>query len=214
MQFGTDNVEDKSIIVPAPRIEGCILSKVGRGDYNGKSTLDITFKDSTGATLTHREFDPSEKWEGDSDEKHQQKIQWCMSRVKHILGRFVSEAEATIASQPTWEAFLAIAGKKLKAQVGKTCTLKVVYNKKFPSFPMFPDFISTEAFPKTFKIDPDYDKFELTGEGEATSAPTAKAKLDNPFDDEDELPNETSGTNTTETVTDAVIEEEDDDMPF
>jgi hypothetical protein len=191
--FGTDNVKEVSPIIPRLRVEGCVLSTLKRGDYQGKMTLEFTFKQtSTGSMFTHKEFDPSEKSPNDTQEKYEQKISWVMSRIKHIMGRFMSEEEATIPSQPTWEAFLAEVGKRMNGKYqGKECALKLVYNSKdFTSFPMFPPFISTEAYPKEFEANPQYDRFEKQGSEGTTDSPEmngqSNASSSSFFDDDDE----------------------------
>lgn len=192
--FGTDNINETTRIIPNRNfISGCILEKISIDkDQNGKETLDFNFKQkSTGGILRHREFDPSEKQVGVTDDKHKQQITWTMGRIRHIMGRFMNEKNSNIPNIATWSAFIREVGKRMKAAnySSTECTLKVVYNNKgYSSFPMFPDFISTETYPKDFEIDPVYDKFEKPGgENSTTNTPTTEEEEEeDPFGEKDD----------------------------
>lgn len=199
--FGTSNIKEASSIVPSPRVENCEMTKISIGEYDNKKILEFHFKDATGATMIHKEFDPSEKLESDTQERFEQKISWVMSRIKHIMGRFMTEDEATIPDVATWEGFIQQVGSRFNGKYkGVKCALKIIYkNNKFSSFPMFPDFISTETYPKTFRDDPMYDKYEIEGSEGATSTPAASngAAVSDPFGDDDgEAVNQSSEPNT------------------
>lgn len=222
--FGTENVKENSLLVPeVGGVENCQLTSMKLSkDKNQKTCLDFTFKNmSTGGVFTHKEFDPTDQGSLDA-ETHQKRIGWVMGRIKHIMGRYLPEAETIIPNVASWDAFVKVVGGKMKGRYqGITCSLKVVYNKSnFPSFPLFPDFISTEAFPKIFTFDPDYDRLIKTGGSDsATSNPSGKTeKVEDYFDEDDDIPVETEAT-TTETTTAAepateTAEAEDDDIDF
>ena len=61
------------------------------------------------------------------------------------------------------------------------CTLKLVYNGKYASFPLYPAFISTEDFPKSFTYDPTYDKLVKQGAQPSDSPATTRNRRDDVY---------------------------------
>lgn len=187
---GADHVTEVVRIVPSPNfVSGCKLEKIGVDKKDdGKRNLEFTFRQvEKNAIFKHIEFDPTEKMPGDTEEKHQEKINWQMSRIKHIMGRFMTEEQATIPSVGSWAEFIQQVGSRMKSAgyASFECTLKLIYNKKgYVAFPMFPAFISTPQFPRDFEVDPAYDIFRKPNAAkDATATPTASDSAD-AFDDD------------------------------
>ncbi len=106
-------------------------------------------------------------------------------RVKHILTKFMSDAEAVIKAKD-WTDYCSQVEAKIKAYTsGKKVRLKIVYNKAgYLSFPKFVPFIeSMEAIPdiKNTKltINPKYDK--LSKDAPDTEATAKKTTTDEEF---------------------------------
>lgn len=163
---------------------GFIFKYVG----DRKNAQGISHK---GAKFEHREFDPTFNTNPNiTDEQKQKSFDGVQSRIKHILGRFISEENvAKVGKAENFKALIdKIAAGLPKAAANVNCTLKLVYYKSYVRFPLYRAFISTDSYPKSFKYNPDYDKLVAQG---ATPSPQQELGLndsdDDPFGSEEEV---------------------------
>lgn len=181
--FDNSKVSDIQAMRPEPRKEGCELVEIKKlvDEKTGASSITFKFVDSTGAELTHREFEPSRQigTKTLTDEEFKKNVNLTHSRIAHITRAFVPEDKFLLIKvadtgnfRNDWNAYLKITAEALgvttqgvEAAKGKKCALKVVYRKVkdkfYSSLPNVPPFISTELHPKTFSTNPQYDKYEI-----------------------------------------------------
>jgi hypothetical protein len=202
--FNLGEVEERDII-PIPMgqasdsgigVDGWILKEIKIYDPTEKAGYSIGFvfqyignrTDSNGvphkgAKFEHREFDPSHTTSLQmNDEDKKKSFDALQSRLKHILGRFISEENVKKVVAPNFEQlikFIASPNALIKAAQNVQCTLKLIYDKKgYIKFPPYPNFISTEKYPKSFKYDPRYDRL-VKEAPEPSAASSYKSKESN-----------------------------------
>lgn len=173
--FSTQGLEEVSVMAPSPRKENCRLVDVKFDSEKGY--LDFIFEDATGAQLRDRTFEPTRQSWHNTDEDFNKTVRLTMTRLKHIVGRFVGPEKAGNMSGNTWESFCNNVIQTLGSSYrGVKCDLKVVLIKQkdkwYSALPKVPDFISTEKYPKEFTIDNKYDIFEKPGDGISPSSET------------------------------------------
>lgn len=186
-KYNTDDVKEVSYMTPGLRKEGCQLIKVEyEKPTTGNESINFTFKDPTGAILTHKVYEPQDSFNGVelTPEKLKTAINMAIGSIKHILGRFIPE-EATKITGDTWEELGANTVRALgQSHIGIKCALKVTLRKGekdgkttyYSILPKVPAFISTEKYPKEFTVNPDWDLFEIPGTkpDKNNDAPTSK----------------------------------------
>lgn len=186
--FNARDQKEIDVMAPSKRKEGCTFVGVERIKDSTKSDFQaivFNFKDSTNATLAHKEFLPKRITNGPTpmtDEEFKKSTKLNLSRCFHIARAFLTEEQflaigvANDSEDPNtyadnWLEVTTQIGKTLKenvlsnASVEKVCALKIVLvknkDKFYSGFPKVPPFISTRNHPKDFKYDPNYDLFEI-----------------------------------------------------
>jgi len=187
--FDNNSVSDKQYITPALRVEGCELVKMSRDmDDKSKSYRSVVFhfiNTETKAVLDHREFAPGRSINGKalSTAEIEKIANMTTSRVAHITRAYVDEATFKLVKvedgsnlaklEQNWDTFILLTGKALGVQPdgtvakakGVATALKVIYKttkgKNYAALPAVPSFISTVNHPKAFRVDEQYDKFEI-----------------------------------------------------
>ncbi len=140
-----------------------------------------------GAILDERIFAPGRQigQKTLTNEEYKKNIGLTHARVAHITRAFLDEAtfskiiipgdldQALVAGNyasidAAWDAYITMTGQALGADAthvakakGVVCALKVIYNGKYAGLPKIPPFISTQAHPKVFTTNPQYDKYVL-----------------------------------------------------
>lgn len=119
-----------------------------RGDR--KSPNGVPHK---GAKVSFREFDPTFS-SMQTEEQKKKSIEGSQQRVKHLLGRFLSDEQIAKVKGENFKDFITVIAQGLPNKAkGVNCTLKLIYNRAYVSFPRYGAFISTEFSPKEFKYD-------------------------------------------------------------
>lgn len=189
--FDNSKISDSTPMKPELRKENCefISMRKVKDDKTGQISVILSFVDPTKATVALREFMPKRivnTAKPQTDEEYRKSVSLSVSRLAHVFRAFMTEEEFQAIKtsrdpnslvqaniEANWEEYLRLNAAKLQVQTdgsvvrakGIKCALKVVYNetkgKYYSGLPKVPPFISTEAHPKQFTINPQYDIFEI-----------------------------------------------------
>jgi len=174
------NLQDNSIkseggkaIFPLGISENNELTSVEKGQSsNGNFFVKFTFtNDATGATVSHFEWEIDAEREG--QEKAAKKFKSQVTRVKHIMTKFVDESQLPVANS-----FSEFADKIVATLAGKTegkkFRIKTTYTwNDFVGIPAYVPFIEDMGVSQSKLRITDFDKMEKEGaEAEADVAAT------------------------------------------
>lgn len=180
MNFSSKNATNISIMKPArrndpdfPAIKNNTFLGVKLDNKNAKTPNLLIFgfkNDRTGDIYRHRELSPENLDSvGSLNEEAKTNIrQMLLNRLVHIAGAFVADIEDNPIVGDSWVDFCNNLIARVNQHKDTKCDLKLVYptkpaadGKYYASFPLVPDFISTELKPKVFTANPQYELYEL-----------------------------------------------------